>query len=791
MKILDIRGNLVKIESSKPMQVSSLLKIVDAGSEYLAQILYAEHAGIANIVFAKILANFASPGVPLESCVVSKDAVCEKVGLSDIGTNFGEKQEIVLGELAYENVIPTADRAFLDRKLLIVSENNKCSDMLIHNLTHQIKNLGEKTIILDTEGTCDGIKLTAGLDFKLPLNCHAINFIYEKYFSDITEESKAQIADIFNELKEYAATVPYIPFKTFKSVIDEVFDYSQNLSLYFFKTKLDKLYDAGVFANSHDEVMDWTSLSEVGAATIVVDLSKVHKIFTAEYVSLIINAFNETEEKLYAILKLDDSFADKDFVKEIIENKNVLTSCIVRSNFKFLQALKQNSGSFVIMGGIKKAENFDYCKFLLKNLPIDKYVITGDFTAPVSLIFQLKEVTDVIPQPMAEEHINAETVEEIITETPIEEIIEENVQDGVEGTAFESQNEDGADVQEDNAVSSEYEPIETTEEDIPIIEEPIEEYSPNSESLNKSDFEEIPETGATIEVIDESLEIPESVEESNPFESTVGGQELFSEEEVFSLDVETVVESDDVELELALPIEDYQGSDALEETSQVDNLESEPELKFSEEGSERLEELETSSLSFQEPVEELSFAQEGEDLLFEPEKTEEELLDEQIRKDVDRVYMAQPVVENDSLSDEDLDFIEELVGGEELIIEEELPEPEMDTFEILEEPVVVEDMDSSLGSEQQYKNVQKQSEEVLTTKQVDTPAVPIYAAEIAPESIVNSDPIQQGDRVVHVKFGIGVVEKIFNYGTKSFCSINFENIGRKVLDPNVTELKKA
>ena len=166
-------------------------------------------------------------------------------------------------------------------------------------------------------------------------------------------------------------------------------------------------------------------------------------------------------------------------------------------------------------------------------------------------------------------------------------------------------------------------------------------------------------------------------------------------------------------------------------------------------------------------------------------KTEEELLDEQIRRDVDRVYTT-PVENSDSLSEDDLDFIEELVGTDDLVIEE-LPALE-EPIEIIDESPEVDFLDSQVESE---PFVAKEEPVVPTAHNTAAPTVPIYAAEIPQEAIVQSDPIQQGDRVIHVKFGIGVVEKMFNYGTKNFCSINFENIGRKVLDPNVTELKKA
>ena len=63
--------------------------------------------------------------------------------------------------------------------------------------------------------------------------------------------------------------------------------------------------------------------------------------------------------------------------------------------------------------------------------------------------------------------------------------------------------------------------------------------------------------------------------------------------------------------------------------------------------------------------------------------------------------------------------------------------------------------------------------------------------KIPQEDLVVSDPIQQGDTVFHAKYGSGIVEKMIKYGNKTLFSINFDNIGRRLLDPTLTEIKKS
>ncbi len=872
MKILDVRGNLVKIESSKPVHISSLLKISDSNNSYIAQVLYTESNNSCHVVFAKLLACPDAPFLPVDVQGVSKDSACEILDVANIIKNLGHTSDIVAGELAYEQGLVTADKELFDKKMLIVSEKDVDSNLLISNFAHQIKHLGYNTIVFDTLGTMDGIKLTAGVDFKLPLNEHAIGFIFNKYFSDITEESRSIVSSIFTELKTYASTVPYIPFKSFKSVIDNVFNYSQNLSLYFFKTKLEKLSDADVFANSHEEVMDWTSLSEFGPGTIIIDLSHVDRLFVSEYISLVLNSFKNTDCKLYAFAKLTDGVSDKDFIREVIESENVITSCIVHSDFRFLQPLKQNCGSIIVFGGIKKPDNFDYCKFILKNMPPDKYILTGNIAAPYSLVFQLKEITEVVPKAddipaessLTEEEGSSHPADsdlEINDETPSVEqpevvpevfaaeeatVNDENSEevnsaeisdvepvnvvpeaDVVPEENFDKPLEEqpelpltGESEPSDSAVEAKYEPVEITDTEELIVNEEIPELSDSTElPVEIEEYEPVTEpeidnvqvenSQIPIDVTEEegdvlnTPDIPDYESDENIALTPIDEEPVILETEVpDSAQTETELVDEEPELTLNEPVADAE-IEISGDIPELDELELDESERFYE-GMPLIEDDTELKLEEEDllPVEEesineidnaLNIDSENSTETEESAKTPEELLDEEIRRDVDKVYMAPQHESTDELSEDDLDFIEELVGTEDLVIEEPDAEDTLEVVDTNEDIVQHSDLlpDEPPIPENTAADKSEEDGAILQQRNTATPAVPIYAAEIPDDAIVHSDPIQQGDRVVHVKFGVGVVEKIFSYGTKNFCSINFENIGRKVLDPNITELKKA
>ncbi len=154
----------------------------------------------------------------------------------------------------------------------------------------------------------------------------------------------------------------------------------------------------------------------------------------------------------------------------------------------------------------------------------------------------------------------------------------------------------------------------------------------------------------------------------------------------------------------------------------------------------------------------------------------DEEIDHQIIEDVDKVYTTIKEPENsDNISDSDLDLIDELNSDSDDVLIEDYSD------DILEQP------QESIIPEKQPAAA---NQEILEKRDINTPIVPVYDADIPQEDLVISDSIQQGDSVVHAKYGNGIVEKMIKYGTKTLYSINFENIGRRLLDPTLTEIKK-
>ncbi|MBS6602516.1 MAG: hypothetical protein KH301_02000 [Brachyspira sp.] len=194
------------------------------------------------------------------------------------------------------------------------------------------------------------------------------------------------------------------------------------------------------------------------------------------------------------------------------------------------------------------------------------------------------------------------------------------------------------------------------------------------------------------------------------------------------------------------------------------------------------------------------------------ENTEDELSSEENDNVLEEDVIIQPVaesfLENNTIEEEQpVSEVEDETIISEPEVQEEVIEPQS---EDIIEPEPIEDNAAEVVDEIMFSQPapatsleQELEEEPLTEDElnfiedvnigaadvVEEVEVPIFPAETPANE--NNSTFEQGDRVTHPKYGEGVVEKMIKYGNKTLCSINFANIGRRLLDPAISELEKA
>ena len=788
MKILEVRDGFIKFEANEDVFLSSLVRIDGQEKIYIAQVLQIKNG----IGVAKILYLFNGQLIEYDKTEPNTDSTVTTFSIETINKINENDFPVIVGKYSDENII--ADAKNFDKKSLFCVDNKSNKNLLIQNFAKQFNNLNKKVIIIDSTGTIEAKKYVAGMNFKLPLDKNSIKFIYEECLNDATLESKSLIVEIFKDLLEYASSVDYVPFKVLKSIIDDMVDKSHIFKLLVLKNKLARFDRLGYFANDKKDVDRIKKI--LASKCSIVDISKLDSTFLNRYLTYI---YQYMEQDNQVIVELSSKISKKS-LKNIFDS-TVSSLFISQSDFKFLKDIKGLCENYIIFPSINNNRIFSEFGAFLNSMNGHEYLVAGKYTGYIPLISTLQPIVE-----NAAAKVNNIEPDKITTEKEPNEDYEE----------YENQNESYGDTIIENITEKSQTAISSIAEE---LEEPqnIEMFSEEDEQNdNQEDESELNEIVERPEIIqedglseienDSSEDISEELleehsEEAEEYEYTTVTHESNILEEDDAEDVNNIelseqsniTEDNDVEEEIVIEtddIDDFEDSSEQEDSEQIEI----EELDNSEINTEEDELSENNAIPEEDVImldgeedssdygfTELDSSEVSEndilvDIEDEPVNLEDEL-NEQIKKDVDQVYTT---IRDDEVSESDLDFIDEIKNDRVL---EQLPEG--DALEELEEY-------SNEQLEEYESQIEpiKEEPEILETRNSSTPIVPVYDADIPPEDIVNSDPIEQGDSVSHVKYGHGIVEKLVKYGSKTLYMINFDMGGRKLLDPLLTEIKK-
>jgi hypothetical protein len=145
---------------------------------------------------------------------------------------------------------------------------------------------------------------------------------------------------------------------------------------------------------------------------------------------------------------------------------------------------------------------------------------------------------------------------------------------------------------------------------------------------------------------------------------------------------------------------------------------------------------------------------------------------------------TEPDLEIEEDEEDFSDFDEEDLLEETMSIVDQAPLTE-DDLNYIEESQMVED---NMITEPSDESENEEYHDSPYIQEEQTPVVPIYPAEDSTSGEETECDFKQGDSVTHPRYGRGVIEKIIKYGNKTLCSISFENVGRRLLDPTISEL---
>ena len=758
MKILEIKNNLVKIsyDIDDNLALSGFVILEDTNYAYVAQVVSLKTDNALNLAIVKLMFTFDGEGVLKNhnGTIPSVNAAVSKLPANELLEVLPIETPVKLGVLAQQDFPLFVDKSIFENNLVVCCNKQENIDTFVNNMLSQLDGLNQKTVVIDVDGEFDyEYKFEFGYDFKLPLNSTALNYIFDNDLDDVAVESKAIIQDIFYEVQEYSKTTPlqFIPFETFIDVVDAQYRSTNIPELILLKNKLLKYKEENIFALNSAEI---TSLKhEINKNNItVLNISKAEGELQKQVISYIYNVMSEVNAAVYAFIKSDDYNSGKKLIKRFLQGGNIATTIICGHEFKYLQELKQTARNLILFAPLTLQHDFAAYNTYLNKLNPEEFIVFGDATQEIPLIAELQEFS---PEDLQRETYYEE-----------EEHLEPETDNLHEQNDTVTEDFDSALGYEEMAIGEET----VSADDITELSEDIVHADNGATGTNQIEFEETP---ANIEgetpVEYSKLDFDEDITEET-FIQDEGNETISSAQKIPAVS--------DI-------IEPFQSDLSTEqEETRADIVEEEIDLTAVDEDM-RL--TESSEFEIQSDIIETEFTEDTT-----PANPSEEIDEEQIVRDVDNILynkkdideILPPLTEDDEITEDDLNLIDDMNKSLQDTAEHEI--------ELNIEPVIVEDTDdeqffSEAASEKttEHENMKKE----FSASKNEPPIVPIYPANDIPDAV--PEVFEQGDQVTHPKYGTGVVEKMIKYGSKVLCSINFENIGRRLLDPAISEIKKV
>lgn len=743
MKVLEIKNNLVKISYNREdnLLLSGFVIIEDSQTPYVAQVLSLKADNGINYAIVKLLFTFDAEGIVknYDGTIPSLDSDVTKLSSDELLDILPVNNPVDIGFLANQDAELKVDRSILENNLLICSENQENTNTFIENCVFQLSTENNKSIIFDVDGKFAGQKLKFGEDFKLPLNYNTINFIYEHDLDNVDPASKALIQDIFLEVQEYSKTVldKFIPFDTFISVVDQQYKALGLTELVLLKNKLLKYKEENVFAQNAKEIHTLRSAIRANLTNII-DISSASDILQNEIIKYVYDSIDEMDLFVYSFVQLNNDNADKKLIRHFLTKNKIYTTIACSHNFKYLYELKERANNLILFAPQTLQHDFASYNTFLNKLNPDEFIIYGKATQHVPFIIELSSILEQ----------TAEEPEEEATSEPV---------DAEEAKPTEPEKPDDF---SDESNSYSYETL--ISDDIPSNESEV---HTDETSDNETETEE--------EKTEEEIQ-PEVI-------SNIIDQEIASETPALE-EIQTVEKTPEIIEEAP-----YNGNEEIPHIEHQEDLLEEAPLEITEEVAPAISEsfidgnvLEESDHQ-PEPV--INYDENSLPLISDEEieksiQEEEQFpIKDNASEIVDEIMFSQPKQANDNLEEEpEIEEEQENdLTNEEENLSQETEQPSQETES--EEEVLTEDdlnfiEDVNIGA-------------ANLPEEVNVPVYPV-------ETPVRDDiPVfEQGDRVSHPKYGEGVVEKMIKYGNKTLCSINFVNIGRRLLDPAMSEIEK-
>ncbi|MDD3238080.1 MAG: hypothetical protein PHV37_08305 [Candidatus Gastranaerophilales bacterium] len=750
MQLFEIKNDIAKIlysPSENNLLLADFLLIEDSNQSLIAQIINIESAekddsNIATIKFSLSINKNANLST-YNGYTPSKNANIIYIEASEIAQLIQSSN----GNMYWGNLASHPDTAInlgfslLKERPYIQCDKIENAAVLTTNILYGLLESHKKTLVIDFDGRYKKLEnaniLSVSKEYKLPLNFKAFNYIAENDLYDCSTENKAIIEGILLELQSYVSTLEdgFIPFDLFKSVIDEQCRQNPLPELIIFKNKLIKYQQKGLFAQSKEQFDFINKIISKNSITVI-DASQIDKKWHKFILELIASQINK---KCYMIFDVTNKNSDEEILFSIYENEAIRP--IPVSSFKYdnIFKLKSLCKNLILFAPIEKTNDFEIYNTFLNKLNQKEFIIWSENTFYMPLILKLKAYNRAVFKDTVTEAIKNDIDKMLTVETPEEQtnkIVEKQPEEIID-LVPEIMSEEPANIVEIK------DDVELNQEDVIPIEAPSENLIEAEDTALDEELEPQKEILPQLQIADAEPNIEPEPEIDIHQDGTI--EIVEQTEPVENIEVEKNITTTDI-------IEDELTEDDLDLLEELDEVtppqKTTPTEQFQEKSNETVQTDEAMEPEISVIVEDT----ESEIHLEEPHQTQEII-----------------EFQNDA------------------VLQEETKQPSIEP-QAIKESTVKEAPES-------VKTPVSTAEPIITTPPEPvpikkTPTVPVIEAKIE-ESNSQATEFHEGNFVFHAKYGKGVVEKIIKYGNKTLCSIQFENVGRRLLDPKLADIKLA
>ena len=517
---------------------------------------------------------------------------------------------------------------------------------------------------------------------------------------------------------------------------------------------------------------------------VIIDISTVDVNWQKAYLEYLTDALNE---EVYLITRINEENCDIDLINKIYNKKpNIGFVPMVSYNYKKLPSLMQYCKNYILLPSLYQRNDFLDANFALANLISDGCILFGENT---DNFLYLAQDYELLTQEKRKNY--KKIVISMINKEEQEELVNKNL--GNKGDYFENQKTDSQKLI-DELSNLEEENNKKLKQDSSSEEEFTEIENPNTENT-KDEFDEIITKPSKEENV--SKETKEETKEIKVEEDLVNVNSVCLDDISKSTETEetekTVQEEKQEETEKIndnfkdiLEDVDNQSPAKSDETKQEEVSSNEEETKKTDDD---ILEFSSDKDKTESPKEDKKEQknEEAEDLVFSGDSPQQkENNEELVLSDNDKEIEEEKM----ELSDEELDFFQ---LAQETNGEQENSE-ELDLFQVAADSLddsFKDIINTKSETEKQTIDIDKDTkidEKILETSEEKKENLPIFKEEIKDESL-NEQEYEVGDKVYHNNYGSGTVIKILKYEGRQLLQIDFEEAGKKTLEPRIANIK--